>query len=70
MGTASPQSQDNLFVPGKKILSKLSYTHIEKLLGIEEALKHAFYEIECSKGAWSVRELKRQIKCNKWKKLP
>ena len=61
MGTVSPQSQDNLFVPGKKILLKLSYSHIELLLGIDEPLKRTFYEIECIKGAWSVRELKRQI---------
>ncbi|MDZ7743236.1 MAG: PDDEXK nuclease domain-containing protein [Bacteroidota bacterium] len=50
-----------LFVPGDKILSKLSYTHIEQLLGIDEPLKRTFYEIECIKGIWSVRELKRQI---------
>lgn len=50
-----------LHVSGEKILSKLSYTHIEQLLGIDEPLKRAFYEIECIKGAWSVRELKRQI---------
>ncbi len=43
------------------ILSKLSYTHIEQLIGIEEKLKRTFYEIECIKGTWSVRELKRQI---------
>ncbi|NCD43035.1 MAG: DUF1016 family protein [Bacteroidia bacterium] len=61
MGTASPQSQDNLFVPGDKILLKISYSHIELLLGIDEPLKRTFYEIECIKGAWSVRELKRQI---------
>ena len=58
MGTASPQLQEGLFVPGDKILSKLSYSHIELLLGIDEPLKRTFYEIE---GAWSVRELKRQI---------
>ena len=58
MGSLSPQLQEGLFVPGDKILSKLSYSHIELLLGIDEPLKRTFYEIE---GAWSVRELKRQI---------
>ncbi len=62
MGTVSPQLQTGLFVPGEKILSKLSYSHIELLLGIDKQLKRTFYEIECIKGAWSVRELKRQIK--------
>jgi predicted nuclease of restriction endonuclease-like (RecB) superfamily len=31
------------------------------LFTIEDLLKRSFYEIECIKGTWSVRELKRQI---------
>jgi len=61
VGTVTPQLESELYVPGEKILSKLSYSHLELLLGIEEPLKRCFYEIECIKGAWSVRELKRQI---------
>jgi predicted nuclease of restriction endonuclease-like (RecB) superfamily len=61
VGTLTPQSELGLFLPGEKILSKLSYSHLELLLGIDEPLKRTFYEIECIKGAWSVRELKRQI---------
>jgi len=61
MGTSSPQLKENLVVPGDKILSKLSYSHIELLLAIEDPLKRTFYEMECIKGYWSVRELKRQI---------
>jgi predicted nuclease of restriction endonuclease-like (RecB) superfamily len=60
-GTLTPQLELGLFVPGDKILAKLSYTHIEQLLGIDKPLKRTFYEMECIKGAWSVRELKRQI---------
>ena len=45
----------------EKIISQLSYTHIEQLLPIQDPLKRAFYEVECIKGIWSVRELKRQI---------
>jgi hypothetical protein len=48
-------------IPGEKILAKLSYTHIEQLLGIKDSLKRTFYELECIKGTWSLRELKRQI---------
>lgn len=48
-------------VKGEIILSKLSYTHIEQLIRIDDDLKRTFYEIECIKGTWSVRELKRQI---------
>ena len=61
IGIVYSQLQKGLAVPGDKILSKLSYSHIELLLGIDEPLKRTFYEIECIKGAWSVRELKRQI---------
>ncbi len=61
VGSATPHLKSGLFVPGEKILNKLSYTHIEQLLSIDEPLKRTFYEIECIKGAWSVRELKRQI---------
>ena len=49
------------YVPGTKLLSKLSYTHLSLLLPIKDPLKRAFYEIEAIKGTWSVRELKRQI---------
>lgn len=55
------QIDSKLQVPAKIILNKLSYTHIESLLKIPESLKRTFYEIECIKGTWSVRELKRQI---------
>jgi predicted nuclease of restriction endonuclease-like (RecB) superfamily len=46
---------------GKTLASKLSFTHIVELIAIEDDIKRAFYEIECIRGNWSVRELKRQI---------
>lgn len=48
-------------VPATKLIEKLSYTHFVELIKINDSLKRAFYEIECIKGVWSVRELKRQI---------
>jgi predicted nuclease of restriction endonuclease-like (RecB) superfamily len=48
-------------VPGEKLISCLSYTHFEQLLALDDPLKRAFYEIECIRGNWSVRALKRQI---------
>lgn len=48
-------------VPAKKIISKLSFTHLSELIKIDNPLKRAFYEIECISGTWSVSELKRQI---------
>jgi len=46
---------------GDKMLGKLSCTHIVQLLGVDDPLKRAYYELECMRGNWSVRELKRQI---------
>lgn len=61
VGTVSPQSKEHLQVPPEKIVSRLSYSHLELLLNINNPLKRTFYEMECIKGTWSVRELKRQI---------
>lgn len=60
-GAIGRQSEDELLVPVEKILSRLSYSHIELLLNIDTPLKRTFYEVESIKGTWSVRELKRQI---------
>ena len=43
------------------LIQRLSFTHLVELLAIEDPLKRAFYEIECIRGNWSVRALKRQI---------
>ena len=48
-------------VLGEFIITKLSYTHIEQLIRIDDDLKRTFYEIECISGTWSTRELQRQI---------
>jgi predicted nuclease of restriction endonuclease-like (RecB) superfamily len=73
-GTQSPKSDtaekdsaivetasEQFIVPSDKILNRLSFSHITELLPIQDPLKRAFYEIECMKGVWGVRELKRQI---------
>lgn len=57
VGSLPPQFQ----VPTDQLTGKLSYTHLEALLDIEDPLKRYFYETECIRGRWSVRELKRQI---------
>lgn len=60
--SSTPQStKSNLYVPGEKLLSKLSFSHLVELIKIQDHLKRTFYEIECNKGTWSVHELKRQI---------
>ena len=49
------------FLSGTTLLAHLSFTHLELLSSIEDLLQRTFYEVECIKGNWSVRELKRQI---------
>ena len=43
------------------MIESLSYTHIELIVALDTADKRDFYESECIRGSWSVRELKRQI---------
>lgn len=57
----SHMAKRNMKMPLIKIVTKLSYTHIIELIKIPDDLKRSFYEVECIKGTWSVRELKRQI---------
>lgn len=48
-------------VSGDELIRWLSFTHLVELTKIEDPLKRAFYEVECIRGNWSVRALKRQI---------
>jgi predicted nuclease of restriction endonuclease-like (RecB) superfamily len=50
-----------LTLSGRKLVESLSFTHFAELIEIEDPLKRSFYEIECIRGNWSVRALKRQI---------
>jgi hypothetical protein len=50
-----------LEMPPEKLLRQLSFTHFIELLRCADPLKRVFYEVECIRGNWSVRELKRQI---------
>jgi len=57
VGTVSAQ----LVIPPDRLLNCLSYSQMELLVEIDDPLKRVFYESECIRGNWSVRELKRQI---------
>jgi predicted nuclease of restriction endonuclease-like (RecB) superfamily len=50
-----------LQIPADRLVNSLSFSHFAELIAIDDPLKRAFYEIECVRGNWSVRELKRQI---------
>lgn len=49
---------------GDYLISNLSYSHIRELIMIDDDLERYFYEVECIKSNWSVRELRRQISTN------
>lgn len=57
----SSTTTPDLKIPPEKLISRLSFTHLIQLFPIEDPLKRVFYEMECIKGNWSVRELRRQI---------
>jgi predicted nuclease of restriction endonuclease-like (RecB) superfamily len=61
VGLPTTLSKDEIQLPPEILIAKLSYTHFELLLGIGDHLKRTFYELECIKATWSVRQLKRQI---------
>jgi len=49
-GSVTPKFKDlENRVGGKHIVTKLSYTHLEQLIRINDDLKRTFYEIECIK---------------------
>jgi predicted nuclease of restriction endonuclease-like (RecB) superfamily len=50
-----------LGLAASEVLAKLSFSHIAELLQCDDATQRAFYELECIRGNWSVRELRRQI---------
>ena len=61
-GIAQSPNRDSLSpVSSNALISRLSFTHFRELIECEPAEKRVFYEAECIKGSWSVRELKRQI---------
>jgi DUF1016 N-terminal domain len=55
--SAPPQSG----IAPKELITRLSFSHFVELLAIEKPLKRSFYEAECIRGHWGLRELKRQI---------
>ena len=48
----------------ESIVSKLSYSHLRVLFPIEDPIIRYFYEQQCMRETWSVRELRRQITSN------
>ncbi|MDB5846329.1 MAG: hypothetical protein JWP29_81 [Rhodoferax sp.] len=55
VATVPPQSAADTLV------AQFSYSHLALLVDVADDLKRHFFEVECLRGNWSVRELKRQI---------
>lgn len=60
----SPTASDNFITPAAELVSKLSFSHIVEILTINDPLARFFYETECIRCCWSVKELRRQISTN------
>lgn len=55
----------NEFVTNPDVLvNNLSFSHIREIMVLNDAFERFFYETECMKCNWNVRELRRQIKTN------
>ena len=50
--------------PGQVIISRLSFSQLREIMAVDDPLARYFYEQECIKCTWSVRELRRQISTN------
>lgn len=44
-----------------RLVLQFSWSQLQELIRLDDPLKRAFYENECLKGNWSVRQLQRQI---------
>jgi len=60
-GSQNEKSLAPWTVPGDTLIERLAFTHFVELIKTDDPPKRSFYEIECIRGNWSVRELKRQI---------
>ncbi len=58
--TVTPESQI-VETATPQLLQRLSFTHLVELIQLPDDTQRRFYEIECIRGNWSVRELRRQI---------
>lgn len=50
--------------PPHMLVGRLSFSHIREMLTINDPIARYFYETECIKCCWGVRELRRQISTN------
>ncbi len=59
-----PTPSEKFTTPPTSLISNLSFSHIVELLTVDDPLIRFFYEFECIRNVWSVKELRRQISTN------
>lgn len=64
LGQKSATASHLFETPAEKLLSQLSFSHIREILTVDDSMARYFYETECIKCCWSVKELRRQISTN------
>lgn len=57
--SAGPQPKRETASPA--LIHQLSFSHLAELSDLPDDTQRRFYEVECMRGNWSVRELRRQI---------
>ncbi|MBO5637116.1 MAG: DUF1016 family protein [Acidaminococcaceae bacterium] len=60
----SPTMSDEFVTDPYALIAKLSFSHIVELTTVEDYIERFFYEFECMRCGWTVRELRRQIATN------
>lgn len=60
----SPTLSDEFETPAEKLVTSMSFSHIIEIMTVEDSFARFFYETECIKCCWSVKELRRQIATN------
>ena len=54
-----PTASDEFTTSPDVLISKLSFSHLREIMIQQDPLARFFYETECIKGTWSVKELRR-----------
>ena len=62
--TNSPTALDLFHTSAESLITKLSFSHIVEIMTVDNPMERYFYETECMKCCWSVKELRRQISTN------
>jgi predicted nuclease of restriction endonuclease-like (RecB) superfamily len=60
----SPMVSDEFRTAAEQLISQLSFSHIVEIMTVKEPFARFFYETECMRCCWSVKELRRQISSN------